>query len=229
MGKVRDDRAQPQAAAAPVPGGRRVWLAFALGALAIVLASRAAVATSAFRARPSLVGLAILADLTLTAAAVAWVTLVRTRRLSPASLVGVVSVGLWIAAAILPAGQGAAAIRVARAAVPLAEVVLLLWVARAAVRVRRAIRASGGELPLEDLLREAARRSVGRHRGVDALVTELSFVGMALCSWRSAPHVPRRAVAFTIHRTSGAGAVLAALALASLAEAAGAHVLLARW
>jgi hypothetical protein len=228
-GNVRDDGAQAQAAAAPVPDGRRAWLAFALGFLAIVLASRAAVASSAFRARPSIVGLAIVSDLTLTAAAVAWVTLVRTRRLSPASLVGVVSAGLGVAAAILPAGQGALAIRVARGAVPLAEVLVLLWVGRAALRLRRTVRAGGGALPLEDLVREAARRSVGRHRGIDALVTELSFVGMALCSWRSAPHVPPRAVPFTVHRTSGAGAVLAALALASVAEAAGAHLLLAHW
>ena len=218
-----------QAPARAVDPGARPWLAFALGAAAIVLASRAVVASPAFRARPGVIGLAVTLDLTLTTAAVAWVTLVRTRRLSAFSLVAVVSGGLWIAAVILPAGEGTAPSRLARIAVPSGELLLLLWLARAVLRLRRTARAEGSDLPFEEVLRAAVRRVAGRHRGLDALVTELSFVAMALFSWRSAPHVPAGAAAFTVHRTSGAGAVLAALALASVGEAAGLHLLVAQW
>lgn len=212
-----------------IADGGRPWLAFVLGFAAVALVSRAVVATPAFRARPAVLGFAVAADLTLTAAAVAWVTLVRTRRMSPASLAAVVSAGLWVAAAILPGEQSAVVSRLARSALVAAELLVLLWVAGAAVGLRRAVRAEGGDLPLEDVLRAAVRRTVGRHPGVDALVTELSFVGMALFSWRSAPHVPRGASAHSVHRKSGAGAVLAALALAGAGETAGLHLLLAHW
>lgn len=218
-----------QAQARAIEHGWRPWLACALGLTAVFVGSRAVVATSTFRARPGLLAVAVASDLTLTAAAVAWATLVRTRRISPLSLVAVISAGLWIATVLLPAEQGRAVSRLARAGLAAFEVLVLLWVARAAVRGARAVRASGRELPLEEVAQEAARGAVGRHRGIDAVVTELSFLGMALFSWRAAPHVPRGAVAFPVHRTSGAGAVHAALALASAGEAAAVHLLVARW
>lgn len=217
------------AAARAIDTGKRPWVAFGLAAAAIVLGSRAVVAAPAFRARPVLLSVAVAADLTLTAAAVAWLTLVRTRRISPASLVAVLSAGLWVAGALLPVERSAGLSRLARGALVGAELLVLLWIGRAAVRARRAVRAGGGDLPFEEVLRAAARRTVGRHRGVDALVTEVSFVAMALLSWRSAPHVPAGATAYSVHRKSGAGAVLAALALASVGEAAGVHLLLAHW
>ncbi len=118
----------PIAASRPLDDGRRAWLAFALGVAAIVLASRAVVASSGFRARPSLIGLGVASDLTLTLAAVAWLTLVRTGRLSPASLVAVVSAGVGIAAALLPPGAVPGVRSAARVAVPGLEVILLSWV-----------------------------------------------------------------------------------------------------
>jgi hypothetical protein len=218
-----------QARAPPIAHPWRPWLAFGLGFASIALASRAVIASAAFRARPTLLAAAVASDLTLTAAAVAWVTLVRTKRLAPLSLAAVASAGLWIAVALLPPEQGRAVGRLARAALSGGELLLVAWLARAAQRAIRAARAAGADLPLEDVVREAARRAVGRHRGVDALVTELSFLGMALGSWRSAPHVPPGAIAFPVHRTSGAGAVHLALALAAAGEAAGVHVLVAHW
>jgi hypothetical protein len=90
-----------QAQARAIDHGWRPWLACALGLAAVVLGSRAVVATAAFRARPDLLAAAVASDLTLTAAAIAWATLVRTRRVSPLSLVAVVSAGLWVATALL--------------------------------------------------------------------------------------------------------------------------------
>ncbi|MBI5068397.1 MAG: hypothetical protein HZB56_09160 [Deltaproteobacteria bacterium] len=205
------------------------WIAFALGAAAILLTSRAVVASAAFRTRPSLFSTAVVLDLTLTGAALAWVTLVRTRRIASGSLLAIVSAGLFIAARLLPPGEAAGFARPARVVVPLAELGLLVWIGHVVLRARSALRARGSDLPWEDLAREAVRQRVGQHRGLDALITELSFVGMAFFSWRSAPHVPPGAQAFTVHRTSGAGAVAGALLLAGASETLAAHVLLSRW
>ncbi len=204
------------------------WVAFALGATAVVLACRAVVASSAFRSRPTLIAVVVTSDLTITMSALAWVTLVRTGRASRRALLVVVSIGIVTASLLLPAEQRGAA-RAARLAVPAVELVLLGWFGWAVARTLRVIRARGEEVAIEDVLRAVALRTVGRHRGIDAIITELSLLGMALLSWRSAPHVPSGATPFTVHRKSGLGAVLVALALASVGEILALHLLVAHW
>lgn len=207
----------------------RSWAAFALGATAVVLACRAVVASGRFHARPTLMAVAVTSDLTLTTSALAWATLVRAGRASRRALLVVASIGLVAASLLLPIEHRGVA-RVARLAVPAVELALLGWLGWVTVRTLRALRAAGDEeAAIEDVLRAVAFRTVGRHRGIDAVVTELSLLGMALLSWRSEPHVPSGAIPFTVHRRSGLGAVLLALALASVGEILAVHFLVAHW
>lgn len=207
---------------------RHPLLAFALGAAAIVLASRAVVASRGFTARPGAVGVGVTLDLTVTLTALFWMTAVRGRALPPAASAAVLLAGAAAAAAILPPGHRALADGLRLLAGP-AELALLGWLAWKAARVARALRTAGGDVPFEDALRLAGRAALGPYRSVEALLSELTLLAFALGSWGQAPHAPAGSAAFTLHRRSGAGAVLAALALAGAGEALGAHFLVAHW
>jgi hypothetical protein len=136
--------------------------------------------------------------------------------------------GVAAASALLPAGSRGLASRLALLAGP-AEALVVAVLAHRAFRIARALRAGGADVPVEDALASAAREVLGPYRFVEVLTSELTVLGFAALSWRSAPYAPRGAEAFTVHRRSGAGALVFALSLAGAGEAIGAHLLLARW
>jgi hypothetical protein len=216
--------------AAPTVRAALGWPAFVLGAAAVALACRAALHGRGFGAHPRLVGAAVTFDLTVTMAALAWATVVRSGRLRARSLLAVVTGGLLAARLLLPADAGEVA-RGARASAALAELGLAGWVAwslaAAWPRVRGRVRS--GAVPLEEAVRCELAARVGRRRAVDALVTEVSLLAFALGSWRARPHVPPAAEPFSAHRRSALGAALLALAFAGVGETVGVHLLLARW
>jgi hypothetical protein len=207
---------------------RHPLLAFGVLALGVWLASRAAVATATFRARPETIGLAVTLDLTVFLTALFVATVVRARALPPVTAVPVFLAGAALAASLLPPGARTLATGI-RALGPIAEVVLLGWLGVRGVRLVRRLRAAGEGLPFEDGFRRAAREALGAYRSVDALAAEVSLLVTALAPRRRAPHVPAGAVPFTTHVRCGYGAVLAALVLAGVAETFAAHALIAHW
>jgi hypothetical protein len=207
---------------------RHPFLAFGVLAAAVVLASRAIVASAAFRVRPETIGVAVTLDLTVFVTALFVATVVRARALPPVTAVAVFLAGAAFAASLLPPGARTLATGIRALAAP-ADLVLVGWLAVRAVRVRRRLRAFGGALPFEDAFRRAVREAIGPYRTADAIAAEVSLLALALAPRRRAPHVPDGAVPFTTHRRCGYGAVLAALALAGVAETLAAHVLVAHW
>jgi hypothetical protein len=199
-----------------------------MGAVAVVLASRTVVASHAFSNSPDYIAIGVTLDLTLTMAVLFWLTLVRGRVLPPTTIVAVLLAGVSLASAILPAGHRSFPARLAVLSAPM-ELALLAWIAWSATRIIRSVRLSGASLPFEEALRLAARRALGPYRSVDALASEATLVFFGLFSWRHGPHVPAGAVPFWVHRRSGAGAVLAAILLAGVAETLAAHFLIAHW
>ncbi|HVP69344.1 MAG TPA: hypothetical protein VMT17_18990 [Anaeromyxobacteraceae bacterium] len=207
---------------------RSPWLVFGVAAAAIVLASRAVIRSPAFHVHPAAFGAAVTADLTATAAAAYWVTVGRSRRFSPTAVLAIVVAGLVAARLLLPPEERALAAPAARAIAVILElgvVVAVGWVAR---RVAGAAPLRGDELAIEDVLWEASCRVAGRHWALEAAVGEATRIGMAL-PWRSAPHVPRGAAPFTVHRKAGLGALLFAIGLSAAAEVLATHALLGHW
>ncbi len=207
---------------------RHPFLSFGVLAAAVMLASRAVVATAAFRARPETFGVAVTLDLTVFVTAIFVVTVVRARALPPVSAVAIFLAGAAFAASLLPPGARTLATGIRALAAP-AELLLTGWLVVRAARVRGRLRAIGGGVPFEDAFRTAVRDAIGPYRTADAIAAEVSLLSLALAPRRRAPHVPDGAVPFTTHRRSGYGAVLVALALAGVAETLAAHVLVAHW
>lgn len=207
---------------------RHPFVAFAVLGAGVTLASRAVVASAAFRARPEAIGVAVTLDLTVTLTALFLATVVRARALPPITAVAVLLAGAAYAASLLPPGARTLATGI-RALAPVAEVALLGWLAVRAVRLVRRLRVAGDGLPFEDAFREAAREAMGPYRTVDALAAEASLLAAALAPRRRAQHVPAGAVPFTTHLRCGWGAVLVAVAIVGVVETVAAHVLIAHW
>jgi hypothetical protein len=207
---------------------RHPFLAFGALAAGVVVASRAVVASAAFRARPGTIGIAVTLDLTVFVTALFVATVVRARALPPVTAVAVFLAGAGVATRLLPPEARTLATAL-RALGPVAELALLGWLGVRAVRVWRRLRAIGDALPFDDAFRRAAREALGPYRTVDALAAEVSLLVVALAPRRRAPDVPAGAVPFTTHLRCGYGAVLVAVALAGVAETLAAHVLLAHW
>jgi hypothetical protein len=206
---------------------RHPFLAFGVLAAAVLLVSRAVVASAAFRARPATFGIAVTLDLTVFLTALFVGTVVRARALPPVSAVAVFLAGAAVAASLLPPGARTLATGIRALAAP-AELLLVGWLAVRATRVRRRLRTIGATLPFEDAFRRAVRDAIGPYRTADAIAAEVSLLALALAPRRRA-HVPADAVPFTTHLRCGYGAVLVALALAGVAETLAAHVLVAHW
>ncbi|HEX9048947.1 MAG TPA: hypothetical protein VF841_00270 [Anaeromyxobacter sp.] len=213
---------------APAALRRHPFLSFGVLAAGVLLASRAVVASAAFRVRPEIVGMAVTVDLTVFLTALFVATVVRARALPPVTAVAVFLAGATVAASLLPPGARPLASGIRALAAP-ADLLLAGWLAVRAGRVRRRLRAIGDALPFEDAFRRAVRDAIGPYRTADAIAAEVSLLSLALAPRRRAPHVPAGAVPFTTHLRCGQGAVLAALALAGVAETLAAHVLLAHW
>lgn len=204
---------------------RRPWPAFLAGITLLLWASWQALHSSAFARHPDAMAAAVAFDLTITATFLCWFTLVRTGALGGVTLAAVFAAGAALAGRLLANGSRPWLL----ALVGLGEAVFLGSLAWRAARLARAWRAKGRGLPPEDALREAAREALGPSRVVEALATEVAILWLALASWRRAPDAPEGWRAFTLHRRSGLGAVVVAIAMAGVGELVGTHLLVAQW
>jgi hypothetical protein len=205
---------------------RSPTLAFALGAAAVILGSRAVLASRTFAGHPDPLATAVTLDLTLVLGALFWATLVRARKAPPATVAAAVLCGLAVAGSLLPPpGVGHHPRWVAASAACL-EVLLAARIALAARRIARLLPAAGA-VPFEEAFRAAARKALGPYPIVDLLAAETAFLHMCFFAWRARPHLPPGARPVTVHRTAGFGAVAFALALAGVGETIGLHLLVA--
>jgi hypothetical protein len=198
-------------------------LTFLLGASLILLGSWTALHSTAAARHPDAMAAAVAIDLTITAALLAWLTLVRAGAAASTTLLLVLSAGAAVAARFLPPHPWRLALAV------LGEAAFLALLGYRTVRLTQAWRTRGRRLPLEDALRAAAREALGPSRMVEALATEAAIITLALGSWRRAPDVPPGCRPFSLHRRSGHGAVVVAIALAGVGEVVGTHLLVGHW
>ncbi len=204
---------------------RHPYPAFLAGIALLLWASWQALHSGAFARHPDALATAVAFDLTVTATLLCWFTLVRTGASGAVTLAAVFATGAAMAGRLLASGSRPWLLALAG----LGEAAFLGVLAWRAARLARAWRATGRGLPPEDALREAAREALGPSRVVEALATEAAILWLALASWRRAPDAPEGWRAFTIHRRSGFGAVVVAIAMAGVGELIGTHLLVAQW
>lgn len=174
--------------------------------------------------RSTVVASALALDLTVTAPALAWVTLVRTRRVPWIVLPPAFVVGYVLALATLPGEQGAVLDALGWLAAP-AEGALVAWIV---VRARRAYAAApAGPADFATRFRVAARRTLGSRVPADILTTEIAVLYHAF-----RPRGPSRgpgADSFTVHREAGYPAVASVVALLVVVETSAVHLLVGLW
>lgn len=204
---------------------RHPYPAFLAGVALLLAGSWQAIHSAAFTRHPDALAAAVAFDLTITATAFCWFTLVRTGAVGGVTLAAVFAAGAALAGRLLATGSRSWLL----ALVGLGEAVFLGSLAWRATRLARAWRAKGRGLPAEDALREAAREALGPSRIVEALATEAAILWLALASWRRAPDVPAGWRAYSLHRRSGLGAVVVAIGVAGVGELVGTHLLVAQW
>ncbi len=185
-------------------------------AVAAVYACSIAITFTLVPAHPQL-GLAVAADLTLTAAAVFWLLAVRPGHAKPAALIRVLVLG-FAAARLLVGMRALGMIAIAMEA---AIIVLIVIRARRLVRAVRARRRDGHglaaalDMALRDLIPVPAVANV--------LACEIATVVLAITGWfRTAPR------GFTMHRRAGVVLFLGVLSVLAVIEAVVLHVILIR-
>jgi hypothetical protein len=192
-------------------------LALAVNVSAMVMHRRA---TSS--PRRAAVDVAILADMTITLPLAYWLLVARPRRQSAMA---------FAAVAALSTLRGLSYQHLdPRVHLALGATLEIAIVAFVAGRVRAASRHAGAASgdPLERL-RHAIEGLVPAPRVADVLAAEISVFLYAFGSWRSRPHVPAGAQAFTMHRRSGAATLFGVLAVMTLIESAVVHLIVAHW
>ena len=97
------------------------------------------------------------------------------------------------------------------------------------LRVRRGLRAAGGESDIVERLTLAAQELVRLPLAAAIAGSEIAVLWYAFGPWGRKPHVPNSARPFTMHEKTIAGALFWALAGLSAMEAAPMHVLLRHW
>ena len=188
----------------------------ALLAVAAVYACSVVIAFTLVPVHPQL-GIAVAADLTLTAAALFWLLAVRPGHAKPAALIRVLVLGLAAARLLV----GLRALGVIAIAVEAAITITLIVRGRRVVRELRALRREGHGLAAA--LDIALRAAIPVPLLASVLATEIATVWLALTGWfRSAPG------GFTMHRRSGVVLILGVLSVLSVIEAVAMHLILIR-
>ncbi len=224
--------ARPTAAAvgAPVglmpaaPGARR-WLGV-LAPLGVILSATAVALLSlpevAAAAEARVLAAAVAVDLMVTAPALAWFGLVRTRRAPWVVLVPIAVVGYVLASLAIPA-RHQLVLEPVRWLLPLAELGLLAWLL---ARVRRTWTAAGDSDDFVDRLRSSARAVSGHRVVADILATEVGVLWHALRVGRPRP---RGEQAFAVKRDPTEASVLVGLTLLLAVETFPVHVAVSAW
>lgn len=203
----------------------RPRLVFAGLAATALLVEAWVVGSAGFAARPGVVGTAVTIDL-LVVLPVLWSWLGIRRGGAPAWSLVPVLVACGAAAALLLPAEGEVVLAPLLRLAPLLEAAVLLWLGLRARRVLEACRASS-EPDAVARLREGLTAVFGGHPGFRVLADELTTIRYLVRPPED--QLPPGAAVFGYHRTSGWGAVVAALALAVAAEAVAVHALVARW
>jgi hypothetical protein len=188
----------------------------ALLAVAAVYACSIVISFTLVPLHPPL-GFAVAADLTLTAAALFWLLAVRPGHAKPAALIRVLVLGLAAARLLV----GLRALGVVAIAVEAAITITLIVKGRRVLRHVRALRREGHGLPAA--LDVAFRAAIPIRALASVLAAEVAMVVFALTGWfRTAPS------GFTMHRRSGVVLIIGVLAVLSVIEAVGMHLILMR-
>jgi len=134
---------------------------------------------------------------------------------------------MFAAALVLPRAHHQALRVLEILLIPL-EVALLGSVVWRAARALRLSRSSIAGDPLHQL-HSAARGALPWDRAAEVFASEAALLYYAFGAWRTRPHAPAGACAFTQHRRSGHGGIVFALLVLMAAEGVVLHLLLARW
>jgi hypothetical protein len=185
-------------------------------AVAGVYACSIAITLTLVPLHPSL-GIAVAADLTLTAAALFWLLAVRPGHAKPAALVRVLVLGFAAARLLV----GLRALGLIAIAIEAAVTIMLVVRARRLLRAVRALRREGHGLPAA--LDIAFRAAIPVPVLASVLAGEVAVVVLALTGWfRAAPS------GFTMHRRSGFLLIIGVLSALAVVEAVAMHLILVR-
>lgn len=156
-----------------------------------------------------------------------YLLLVRGRGWPVITLLPVFLLGLLLAPIALPEGRQGTLGLLRHAAIP-AELLLLFLVIRRLAEARARLH---GTIDTDVWIRfrAAARSLAGHSRLADGIAYEGALLWYALFSWRSVPEAAPGSLAFSYHRRSAHGAVVAGLLLALGAEIVPVHLLVALW
>jgi len=184
---------------------RRPLPLFTAAASFVAIACVTLVRTRAFARNPDVVAWGVTFDLTLTIPLLYYIFVVRRGAARPITIAPVFAIGATIAALALPRANQQFLHDLRFLVAPL-EVVTTVLVIR---RIR------SGKAP--DNIAFAF------------VATELSILKYAFAGWHNRTDVPPNARAFTVHRRSGWGSIVAALMLVIASESIAAHLLVQMW
>ncbi|MGI4735203.1 MAG: hypothetical protein ACRYG7_08500 [Janthinobacterium lividum] len=200
-------------------------LLFGLLAILIVGAEYLITHRIDFGQRPALpVGVAV--DMLVVVPALFYFLVVRSYRLPPGSLVGVLGACLALAFWLIPEPQQQP-LHVLRLLPALLEVATLGLAAAKACRLVRAYRAAYAHAPRFWPSVQAAVHSLGAVGQL--LLAELNLLRYAALGWWAAPETTADATAFSSHRESGFTALVATAAVVLVVETGCVHLLAQRW
>jgi hypothetical protein len=188
----------------------------ALLAVAAVYACSIVIAFTLVPLHPPL-GIAVAADLTLTAAALFWLLAVRPGHAKPAALIRVLVLGLAASRLLV----GLRALGVIAIAVEAAVLIIIIVRGRRVVRGVRALQREGHGLAAA--LDVALRAAIPVPALASVLAAEIATVVFALTGWfRSTPN------GFTMHRRSGVVMIIGVLSVLAVIEGVALHLILMR-
>ncbi|MEX2219062.1 MAG: hypothetical protein WD749_09920 [Phycisphaerales bacterium] len=199
------------------------WVFLTLAA-AVLMASWAIAASSAFQTSPGTLSIAVALDVALIIPAAYWALVVRHRLGHARTLIPIVALCILAASAIVPAGH-AGVLAWARYLIIPAEVGLLAYLVykvRAVLALGCASRAGD---PIE-AASAALQDALGSPFAARLIASEFAVFYYALASWGRRPQVPEGASGFAPAR---AATVIAVLVPIVALETVGMHMLVSRW
>lgn len=201
--------------------------AAAVAVMGLYAASVAIVGSSEFARAPDLLSLGVALDLSVTAALIVHLLVLRPERRSPAFLVPVVAAGIATAHALLPSGArlGLWTVGFIWVAVEAALATLTLVRLRKVARVAR--HAARGGAGFVAALEAGFTATLGMPRVAAALARELGAFRFALFGWFSAG-ARTGAGRFAMHRDGRFAAIIGLLVYLLAVETVAVHLLIAR-
>ncbi|HVZ41730.1 MAG TPA: hypothetical protein VHI13_20785 [Candidatus Kapabacteria bacterium] len=197
-------------------------LLFGFLALAMITAEFAIVHSSAFASSPRLLSLAVTADLALILPALYYLLGVRRGRLPVVTIAPVVLLAAGLASFLLPPEQHGWLEIVHYLTIPMEGVLLACTI----VRIRRARRTyqGGADDDMLNRLRHVLAAITGTGWIAEVLAHEFAMWYYALGSWRVRGAGLARDGAFWYHRRIAYGAVVGAMAVATIVETVVVHI-----